>query len=239
MPNELILILSLVLVYGSVLLWFVLFGEKGLMCWTVIATIAANIEVLIMIDAFGLPQTLGNVMFASTFLVTDILSEVSGKKKATQAVHIGILTSVSFILITQSWFFYTPNSEDFLSGSIREVFSNTPRLMIAGLVVYAIVQRFDVWAYHFFWRLTERKSGDKRRFLYLRNNASTLLSQLLNTVLFTLAAFWGVFDIRTLLSIMLSSYVIFIFTSLCDTPIVYIARRVHEKRIGKSGNEDM
>lgn len=230
MSNELVLILSLAVIYGMVLLWFVLFGDKGLICWTVLATISANIEVLILVDAFGLSQTLGNILFASTFLTTDILSEVYGKKRANQAVNAGVLTSVCFILISQSWFLYTPNGEDLLSPSIRLVFSNTPRMMLAGLVVYAIVQRFDVWAYHKWWQLTEKLCGDKRRFLYLRNNGSTLLSQLLNTLLFTLGAFWGTYDSQTIVSIMLSSYVIFIFTSLADTPVVYLARRIHERR---------
>ena len=191
MSNELILIVSLVLIYGVVLLWYVFFGENGLLCWTVFATIAANIEVLILVDAFGMSQTLGNILFASTFLVTDILSEVAGKEKANQAVNIGIFTSVCFIAVSQSWFLYTPSGEDFIFLHIQAVFSNTPRMMFVGLIVYAIVQRFDVWAYHKWWAFTKRKFGDERRFLYLRNNGSTLISQFLNTILFTLGAFGG------------------------------------------------
>jgi len=229
MPNELILILSLVIIYFGTLLWFSLFGREGLMCWCVVATIAANIEVLILIDAFGMPQTLGNVLFASTFLVTDILSETAGRKVANKAVNIGIATSVSFIIITQSWFLFSPSAEDTMSQSVYAVFSNTPRMMITGLLVYALVQRFDVWAYHKWWDFTTRRFGDSRRFLYLRNNGSTLISQLLNTVLFTLGAFWGTYDAQTLLSIGTSSYIIFVFTSLLDTPFVYLARRIHER----------
>lgn len=234
MSNEILLIASLVGAFGMVLLWFGLFGERGLICWTVLATIAANIEVLILVDAFGMSQTLGNILFASTFLATDILSEAAGKKKANQAVNIGILTSVCFILISQSWLLYTPNSEDVMAGSIREVFQNTPRVMVVGLLVYAIVQRFDVWAYHKWWALTERLSGDRRKFLYLRNNGSTLISQLLNAVLFTFGAFWGVYDGGTLVSIALSSYAIFFVTSLADTPVVYLARRIHESRVERA-----
>ena len=84
--NELLLIGSLVVLYGAVLLWFYLFGTGGLMAFTVFATIAANIEVMILVDAFGMEMTLGNILFATTFLVTDILSEVAGKKEAQKAV---------------------------------------------------------------------------------------------------------------------------------------------------------
>jgi len=230
MRNELLLIVSTVGIYGLVLVWYQLFGDKGLMCWTVIATIAANIEALILIEAFGLPQTLGNILFASTFLVTDILSEVSGKKTAQKAVNIGILTSVCLILLTQSWFLYIPSGEDWVMPSIRVVFSNTRRLLLAGLVVYAIAQRFDVWAYHRWWEWTERRFGTKEGFLWLRNNGSTLISQLLNTVLFTWGAFWGTYENSTLVSIAMSSYIIFIFTSLADTPAVYLARYLARKR---------
>ncbi|MDR2932227.1 MAG: queuosine precursor transporter [Oscillospiraceae bacterium] len=230
MTNELLLVLSLCGVYLLVLLWYALFGESGLIGWTVFATIAANIEVMLLVDAFGMAQTLGNVLFASTFLVTDILSEVAGKKAAGRAVNIGILTSASFILVSQSWLLYRPNAEDVIAPSIRAVFSNTPRLMLTGLLVYAVVQRFDVFLYHAWWRFTERRFGGTRPYLWLRNNGSTLVSQLLNTVLFTLGAFWGVFEPGELLTVMLSSYVIFIVTSLADTPVVYLARRIHEKR---------
>ena len=176
--NELILIISLIVIYSGVVIWYRLFGKKGLMCWTVLATIAANIEVLILVDAFGLEQTLGNILFASTFLVTDILSEIYGKEEANKAVNIGIATSATFIVISQSWMLYTPSANDLFYPAIKEVFSNSPRVMLTGLLVYAIVQKFDVWAYHKWWKFTEKKFGDKRKFLWLRNNGSTMISQL-------------------------------------------------------------
>lgn len=227
--NELLLIVSMFVLYGAVLLWYKLFGRAGMYCFTVFATIAANIEVLILVDAFGMEMTLGNILFATTFLVTDILSETEGKRPAQKAVVVGIATSVLFLLVSQSWLLYTPSVNDWVSPSMRTVFSNTPRMMLASLLVYAIAQLFDVWMYHFWWRLTTRRTGDSRAFLWLRNNGSTLLSQLLNAVLYTMFAFWGTYSVPTLISIALSSYVIFIVTSLADTPVVYLARRIHEK----------
>ena len=230
MRNEALLIVTLLVLYGSVLLWFALFGTSGLMGFTVFATIAANIEVLILVQAFGMEMTLGNILFATTFLVTDILSEIAGKKQAQQAVWIGIAANVLFVVVSQSWLMYIPSAEDWVTPSMRSIFSNTPRLMLASLAVYAIVQVFDVWLYHKWWDLTQRLSGDRRGYLWVRNNGSTLISQLLNTILYTAFAFYGMYDIPTLVSIVLSSYVIFIFTSLLDTPIVYWARLIHEKK---------
>lgn len=110
MLNELLLILNLFFIFGTVILFHRIFGKAGLYAWTVIATITANIEVLILVDAFGMEMTLGNILFGSNFLVTDILSEIYGKKEAETAVNLGIATSFVFILISQSWLLYTPSA---------------------------------------------------------------------------------------------------------------------------------
>lgn len=231
MRNELLLIATVIVLYGSVLLWFYLFGKNGLMAFSVLATIAANIEVLILVDAYGVEMTLGNILFATTFLVTDILSEVSGKKDAQRTVWTGIAGSLIFVIISQSWLMYAPSANDWAMPSINAIFSMTPRMMLSSIVVYAISQTLDVWLYHRWWDFTSRRTGDSRAYLWLRNNGSTLISQFANTILFTLFAFAGTYSWDTIISITLSSYVIFIFTSLLDTPILYLARRMHEKNL--------
>lgn len=226
MSNEVLLVLSILIIYGGEIVFFKLFGKYGLYCFTSIATIAANIEVLIMIKAFDIEMTLGNVLFASTFLVTDIISELYGKKEAKRAVNMGIATSVMFIVLSQWWLLYTPAASDLAMPAMQKIFSNTPRLMLTSMIVYAIVQQFDVWAYHKWWEWTEKKFGSKEKFLWLRNNGSTLISQFLNNLLFTFGAFLGIHSMKTLISIVISSYGIFIVTSLADTPFVYLARKI-------------
>ena len=233
MMNELLLIASVVFIFGAVLLAYKFFGKTGLFCVSAMATVLANIEALILVNAFGMEQTLGNVLFAATFLITDILSECEGKKEADKAVWLGIFSSVFFLVLSQSWLVYVPSDSDFVTPAMKTVFSNTPRMIISSLVVYAISQFFDVWLYHKWWKFTEKKFGDKRKFLWLRNNGSTLISQIANTLLFTLFAFWGTYDAKTLVSIFISSYVIFVFTSLIDTPALYLARRIHDKKMNK------
>lgn len=232
MINELLLIGSVIFIFSAALASYRFFGKIGLYCLSAIATVLANIEVLILIDAFGAEQTLGNVLFAVTFLITDILSECEGKKAANKAVLIGMFTSAFFLLLSQSWLLYIPNENDWASPAIHTVFSNTPRMLIASFAVYAVSQMFDVWLYHKWWAFTEKKCGDRRRFLWLRNNGSTLVSQLINTLLFTFLAFFGTYDFGTLISVFFSSYIIYVFTSLLDTPVVYLARRIKERGIG-------
>lgn len=228
--NELFLILSLVFVYGAVLLGYALFGRSGLYVLSAMATVLANVEVLILVDAFGMEQTLGNVMFASTFLITDILSECEGKKSADRAVFIGLFASLFFLGVSTCWQCFVPSANDTAMPNIVAVFTQIPRTVCASLIVYAVSQFFDVWLYHKWWAFTQKRSGDRRKFLWLRNNGSTLVSQIINTALFTLLAFGGVYDWATLLSIFGSGYLIFVFTSLLDTPIVYLARKVKDKK---------
>lgn len=230
MRNELLLLVSVFVIYGFALLAYRFFGKVGLYCISAAATILANIEVIILINAFGMEQTLGNVLFAVTFLITDILSECEGKQAANLAVWTGILSSLFFLCLSQSWLLYVPSANDTMAPAISAVFSNTPRMIGASLTVYAVSQFFDVWLYHKWWDFTDRRFGDRRRFLWLRNNGSTLISQIINTLLFTLLAFAGTYDAGTIWSIFASSYLIFIFTSLLDTPYVYWARRISDRK---------
>lgn len=231
MSNEILLVLGMIGLYAMVIIWYKLFGRTGLYCFVGLVTVIANIEVLLLIDAFGLEQTLGNVAFAAIFLATDMLSEFEGKECAAKAVKMGAASLILFTLFSQIWLLFTPSQNDWASESFANLFANTPRVMIASLVVYVISQELDVFLYHLIWKTTEKFSGSKEKFLWVRNNGSTLTSQLVNTVLFNLLAFWGVYDGGTLLSIIVAGYAIYVVTSICDTPIMYLARSL--KKSGK------
>lgn len=229
MTNEILIIISFLIIYGSVTGFYRFFGKNGLLAFNVCATLLANIEVLILVRAFGIEMTLGNILFASTFLVTDILSENHSRKDANKAVLISTLCSILFIAVSQMWLLYTPSENDWASGPIRTIFSNTPRIVCSSLLVYLISQLTDVWLYHKWWDWCRKKFGDEKKGLWIRNNGSTMISQLLNTLLYTFFAFYGTYEIHTLLSIFLSSYLIFFVTSLLDTPFVYLCRNIHDK----------
>lgn len=229
MTNELLIIGSLVCSFGALLVFFRLFGKAGCMAWTAVCTILANIEVTILVNAFGMEQTLGNTLFASSFLATDFLSELYGKKDADRAVWIGIGTSCAFILFSSLWVLYTPSPNDWAMTSIKSLFGHTPRILVASLAGYAVSELADVWMYHKWWDFTTKKSGSSEKYLWLRNNASTLAAQAVNIIIFNFGAFWGMYEMKTLVSITAACYVIYIFTSLLDTPFVYAARRIYTK----------
>ena len=239
MPNELILVLSLIVCYGLVVVWYLLFGKSGLFAFTAIVMVLANIEVNILIVAFGLEQTLGNIMFACSFLMTDILSELYGKKSANKAVNIGIVASITFVVISQIWLLYTPSGSDKVFSSVEILFKGVPRIIFSSLIVNAICQKIDVFLYHAIWKMTTKITKSEHKGLWVRNNVATLTTQLINAILFNTCAFAGTVDFIVLVQIIASSYIIFIFTSLLDTPIVYAVRKIHEsleKRIGQKNN---
>lgn len=231
--NEILLIATLLLTYSLVAVWYLIFGEKGLTAFYVVIVILANVEVNILVKAFGIEQTLGNVLFAGTFLITDILSELYGKKSANKAVNIGIFASITMILISQIWLFYIPAEGDYAMSSIITLFKGTPRIIASSLVVSFVCQKLDVFLYHAIWNFTTKRGKNKNKFLWLRNNGSTLTSQLFNAILFNICAFGGVFEWDVLLNVIISSYVIFIITALLDTPIIYLVRLIHTRRENK------
>lgn len=229
MPNEIILVLSLLIAYGSLVVSQKFLGKTGIYGWIAICTILADIEVTILITAFGLEQTLGNTLFAATFLGTDILSELYGKKESRTGAIIGIVSTIAFMVFSFIWQMYTPSANDWAMPFVKELFANTPRMLFASLIAFAVSEVLDVNLYHWIWNITEKKTGSKLKFLWLRNNGSTLISQFVNIVIFNFGAFAGIYNWSTLVQITGSCYLIYVFTSLLDTPFIYLARKINKR----------
>lgn len=226
MSNELLLIISIAIYFGGFLMFYYLFGKKGLLIWNCTALIMANMEVLILIEAFGLTMTLGNVCFASSFLVTDLLCEKYTRKDANMTVLAGFLVTIVFVLITQFWLLYTPASSDSVMPHFVGIFSKTPRIILAGLIVYLVVQLLDVKLYYYWWEVTKKFNKDETRFLWVRNNLSTIISQLVNAFMFNMIAFYGSFSNHDLMNVIISTFIIYVIMALLDTPFIYISRKI-------------
>ena len=178
MSNELIFILTVLIYLGSVLVLYKVFGKNGLYAFAVFGTLLGNIAVCKCVDIFGLSTTAGNVLYASTFLVTDILSEKYGKKEASKAVAYSFSIMILWMLGTQLILLFTPNTNDYISESLKVVFGLVPRITVASLIGFVVSQNLDVFLYHFLWS----KTGNTKEKLWLRNNGSTLTSQAIDTI---------------------------------------------------------
>lgn len=214
--------------FGLILLAYRLFGFYGLIAFSALALIIANIQVLKRVEILGLAATLGNVVFSATFLTTDIISEVYGKAKAKLAVHIGFFSMLAFLVLSQVTLFFAPSPGDWAQPHLEALFTILPRITAASLIAYFISNRFDVAAFAF-WKA--KKPGDNT--LWIRNNASTLVSQLLDSLAFSFIAFLGIFPLDIVIQIALSTYIFKVVVALADTPFVYLARWMH--RTGRVG----
>ena len=220
--NELLFIGSVLFFLGSVLLIYRLFGRSGLFVFTAFATLLANIQVCKTVTIFGLSTTAGNVLYASTFLVTDILSEQYGKKEAGKAVKYGLAVTLLWVIGTQLTLLFIPNENDYIQPSLQVVFGLVPRVAFASLAGYVISQSLDVFLYHFIWSRT----GGTKSGLWIRNNGSTLTSQAVDTLIFTFLAFWGIYPTPVFLSILGTTYLFKAVVALLDTPFIYLARKL-------------
>ena len=222
LSNETLWLILLATNFLCILIAYRFFGKTGLYIWIPISTILANIQVLKMVDLFTIGVTLGNITYASSFLVTDILSENYGKKSARKAVFIGFFSLLATVIIMNIALVFKPNEFDFIQESLRNIFAILPRIALASLIAYAISQLHDVWAYNF-WKA--RLPGLK--FLWLRNNASTMISQLIDSVIFTFIAFWGLMPTNQFLEILATTYILKLIVAAIDTPFLYIAKLLY------------
>ncbi len=175
----------------------------------------------------------GALPYPLTFLVTDLLSEVYGRRRANQVVWAGLLVSMfvlfalwmgaQFPAIAQS-----PVDDD----TYLRVFKNAWRVIAASMTAYLAAQLVDVRLFHFWKNLT----GGKH--LWLRNNGSTILSQLLDSVLVVLVLFWGVMSMDRMLSVMLDLWLFKALVALLDTPFFYLGTAWLSKWTGLSAGAD-
>ena len=211
--------------FSSILVFLKLFGYVGLYVYSALALIIGNIQVLKTVDFFYSPEpvALGTVLFASTFLCTDILSEHFGKEKARKNVLIGFAGFLFMTVIMLITIGFKPSTNDWAHDSLANVFTPMSRFFIASMIAYLASQYFDVWIYSTIKNIT------KNRYLWLRNNLSTILSSLVDNTIFSLLA-WIILNPNpeTLYNVIMiyifGTYVLRILIAFVDTPFMYFSK---------------
>jgi len=216
--NALLFIGWTLVVIACVLGAFRLFGRAGLYGIIGIYIILANIFVVKQITLFGIAATGGNSLYGALFLATDLISEYWGKKEAQKAVWFGWFAAFGFLVATRVFILFAPSGADFADGPMRSLFALTPRIVAASLIAYLISQSHDVFAYHMWMQRTHH------RHLWLRNNASTWVSQLIDSAVFSSVAFLGVFPFNIVVQIFVTTYLLKVIVAALDTPFIYLSR---------------
>lgn len=169
----------------------------------------------------------GVIAYPFTFLATDLVSELFGRKRAQMLVWVGFGMNV-FMLLLMSINHWLPNSAGVSGGS--DLFEGVYQFMvgntIASMIAYLIAQSVDVRLYHFWKRLTKGKH------LWLRNNASTTVSQLVDsTAIITILYLAGnlgdaITSVGAVIILIINSYLFKFFFALFDTPFMYLGVRL-------------
>ena len=229
--QELLWFTTLFVDLAGTLVLYRLFGKAGLQVAIALAIVLANLQGPKLTVIFGLQTSLGVIFYSSIFFATDVLSENYGREAANKAVRMGFAVSVIVLLMLSLALLYLPSTypgtAEF-SASIHDAFETivdfTPRFIFGSLLAYYISQHFDVWAFHKIKSLT----GD--RWLWVRNNGSTLSSQIVDTTIYSLVAWWGIVDLVTALQLGAAKYLFKVIIAGIDTVFIYWARASFRRR---------
>jgi hypothetical protein len=212
-----------------------LFGKVGLQVGIAVAIILANLQGPKLTSIFGFETTIGVIFYSSIFLSTDILSENYGRAEANKAVRMGFVVSLIVLLMLSLSMMYLPTERQFaidVHNAFATILNFTPRFLLGSLFAYLVSQHFDVWAYHRIRRYT----GEK--WLWLRNNGSTMCSQVIDTTIFSLVVWWGTVDLVTALKLGAAKFGFKMVIAAVDTGFLYWARgmfRQHHVPVVQAG----
>jgi uncharacterized integral membrane protein (TIGR00697 family) len=189
-------------------------------------------------DFFGLYTfeiSVGILPYPITFLITDIISEVYGKRKANQIVTIGIFASFfSMLIVFVSGIVPATDWSPVSNTLFNKVFGATAIAVLASMLAYLFAQYIDIQLFHFWKRLTKGKH------LWLRNNFSTFLSQFVDTftVLILLCSF-GKIEWKLFSSLLLSGFLFKVLIAALDTPLLYLAVYAFRNRFDLAMGEEI
>lgn len=214
-------ILMFILTFSLTLACYRFFGKTGLYAWISLATVLANLQVLKTIELFGITLTLGNIMYGTTFFIIVLLNEKYGVKAAKKAVYLGFFVLLSTTVIMQIILLFPPHPNDIAHAHLEALFGLLPRLAVGSIVGYYVSHMVNVSLYRFF----QTRYPDERH-LWIRNTGSTSISQLLDTLLFCLIAFWGLYPIEVWLEIVITTYVMKWLVVVLDNPFIYVAKKM-------------
>ncbi|MBW7476050.1 queuosine precursor transporter [Paenibacillus oenotherae] len=217
-------VLFVVVNFSLFLVCYRSFGKSGLYAWVGVATVLANVQVVKTIDMFGFVMTLGNTMYGTIYLASDLLNEKYGEKAAKKAVWFGFFTLLMMMIVMQMAIVFERQADDLGHSSLETIFGLIPQIALGSLVAYFVSQFLDVRIYSLLKRIFPERNQ-----LWIRNNGSTAVSQLVDSLIFCSIAFAGHYPFEVWLEIFITTYLIKFVISAASTPVIYIARNFPAK----------
>ena len=187
------------------------------------------------IGDYSFEQSVGLLPYPITFLVTDIISEIYGLKKANKVVTAGLIASLFMLIVVSAADYVSAASWSPVSNEVfSQVFGLSAAAVFASMIAYLFAQYIDVRLFHFWKKLTNGKH------LWLRNNASTIFSQFIDTfsVLFLLCTF-NVIDWERFSILLLNGFLFKVLFAAIDTPLFYFFSWYLKKKFNLGDNEEI
>ncbi len=220
--NLLYSLIYMVITFCLTILVYKYFKKEGLYIWICISIITTNIESVKIIDILGLTTALGNITYSNIFLATDILNENEGEKSAKKSVLYGFLAMITFTGLICFSLLFIPNELDTSHASLVNIFSVVPRIAIASVIAYLVSQLVDVYIF--------QKLKKKYNKLWLSKNGSTIIGQLVDTIIFVSLAYFGTMPFNEFLILVATTYIFKFILAMSDTGFIYIARKIKQNQ---------
>ncbi|MCX5921843.1 MAG: queuosine precursor transporter [Candidatus Dependentiae bacterium] len=221
MINELIFSAHSLFIAASALLALRM-GKEALVAFISVQCILANIFVTKQTTLFGFNATCSDAFTIGAVLGLNLLQEYFGQESAKKAIWTSFGLLAFYGIVSQIQLAYVPSPSDTMQDHFQAILGFMPRIVIASFVVYLVVQFFDSWLY------ARLKIALVNRHLVIRNGASIIVSQLLDTILFSFLGLYGIVD--NILHIIIVSYIIKLAAIALAAPSVALSKRIMNHR---------
>lgn len=191
-------------------------GKGALTAWVAIQALIANLFVLKQITLFGFDVTASDVFAIGSLLGLNFLQEYFSKEEANRATWICFFFMLFFTLVSQLHLLYEPSAYDTTQPAFMAILSLSPRLLIASMSVFLVVQQIDI---RFFAFLKNRIPSTS---FAVRSGITLVISQFLDTFLFSFAGLYGI--VASVIDIIILSYMIKLIVIFCFTSFVKVAK---------------
>ena len=205
------------------ILCFKKYGKYGLYIWMCVLVIISNIQTIKMSELFGVTISLGNISYGALFLTTDILSEKYGKKTTDNATKLSFIVMIIFAILMTIFLQYKPCDVDASQDALLIVFGYIPRITIASLIAFYFSQRCDAYLYN--------KLKIKYNKVWVSNNISTMVSQIVDTLIFVLGSFIGIMNMQDIFQLIITMILFKWAIAILDTPFMILMTKIKNKEL--------
>jgi queuosine precursor transporter len=216
MANEIFFIIQIFLVIGFTMV-AARIGQHALGALIALQGVLANLFVVKQMELFGLTVTCSDVFAVGCIVGLNLMQEHFGKEAAKKTIAISFFAMVFFVLVSQIHLWYAPATQDQAHQAFLQVLGAAPRIVLASILVFFLVQKLDVM---FFGYLKTLTGG---RYLAIRMGASLLLSQWIDTVFFSFAGLYGI--VANLFDVIVVSFAVKCIVIGCSAPLAAFSRR--------------